>query len=299
MKQAIVTQAENTRLTLLEDCERKIGAALRRGIEATISIGQQLDKINEMELYTEKGYTGLNQYCWDCHGLDARNVSRFMDIADSAKVLKDAGLELPIYESHVAELAQLEPADQALVWERVVKSAARLEEPVTTQRVREAIEFRLTELKDAQAPATKPAGSAKSSLEEPDLDLGSDVGGSQSAPSTGQPERRSRITLTEDGEKALERIRRLCGKMVAEGIEYQRIPMSERELTMWAKEDEPDTLTHYISDLRWSVAKALGFVKQTITERTNVGRLLTLARANGGHFQAEMEGSKITVETLA
>src|ERR1700741_3716352 len=92
---AIVTQEENTRLTLLEDCERKIATALRRGIEATVSIGQQLSKINQMELYTEKGYKSLHQYCWDCYGFAPRSVSRFIGISTSAKVLKDAGMELP------------------------------------------------------------------------------------------------------------------------------------------------------------------------------------------------------------
>jgi hypothetical protein len=306
MKQALVIQEENTRLTLLEDCERKIASALRRGIEATVSIGQQLNKIDEMELYTEKGYTTLNEYCFDCHNLDPRSVSRFMGIAESAKALKDAGMELPIYESHVAELAQLDPADRPLVWERIVKSAAKRDEPITTQLVREAVEFRGKELKAQQAaqqapPATKATGSARISLEEPDLDLGSDLSEETSERSSGQPEAPAprRITLTEDGERDLERIRRLCGDKVADSIEYLHLQMSERELHLWAQEPDPNTLVHYIFDLLWSVPRALGFVRQTITERTNIGRLIILARANGGQFQAEMDRTKITVETLA
>jgi hypothetical protein len=301
MKQALVTQEENTRLTLLEDCERKISTALRRGIEATVAIGQQLIKIDEMELYLERGYRTLNEYCYDCHSLDSKTVHRFMGIADSAKVLKDAGMELPVYESHVAELAVLEPEDRALVWSRVIKSAEKRDEPITVDLVREAVGFRRKELEAQQAaPATKATGSARISLEEPDLDLGSDLSEPTAERSKGQPEAPvpRRITLTEDGERDLEHIRRLCGQVVADGIEYLRIPMTERELHLWAQEDDPNALTYYISELRWSVPKALGFVHQTVTERTNVGRLLTLARANKGHFEAEMEGAKITVETL-
>jgi hypothetical protein len=301
MKQALVTQQEdNTRLTLLEDCERKITSALRRGIEATVSIGQQLSKIDQMELYTERGYRTLNEYCWDCHSLDPRSVGRFMGISTSAKVLKDAGMELPLYESHVAELAELEPADQVLVWDRVVKSAEKRDEPITIDRVREAVRWRQKELEEqAEPPTTKATGSARSSLEEPDLDLGSDLSEETSERSSGQPEAPTRITLTEDGEKDLERIRRLCGDPVADSIEYLHLQMSERELHLWAQQDDPHALVHYIFNLLWSVPKAIGFVRQAVTERTNVGRLLTLARANGGHFEAEMEGSKITVETLA
>jgi hypothetical protein len=297
---AIVTQEENTRLTLLEDCERKITTALRRGIEATVSIGQQLGKINQMELYTEKGYTSLHQYCWDCYGFDPRSVSRFIGISTSAKVLKDAGMELPLYESHVAELAELEPPDQVLVWDRVVKSAEKREEPITIDRVREAVEWRQKELEELAGPTpARAAGGSTSSLEEPDLDLGSDLSGATSEPSSGQPETPTRITLTEDGERDLERIRRLCGDSVADSIEYLHLQMSERELHLWAQEDDPNALVHYIFNLLWSVPKAIGFVRQAVTERTNVGRLLTLARANNGHFEAQMEGSKITVETLA
>ena len=301
MKQAIVKEQpeENTRLTLLEDCERKITTHLRRGIEATVGIGQQLIKINEMELYLERGYKTLNEYCFDCHSLDGKTVSRFMGIADSARVLKDHGLELPIYESHVAELAVLEPADRVLVWGRVIQSSEKRDEPVTVDRVREAVEWRKRELKEqAPPPTTRPSGGSKSSLEEPDLDLGSDLSNGESERSSAQPEPPTRITLTEDGERDLERIRRLCGDAVGNSIEYLHLQITEKELHLWAQEDDPDRLTYYIMDLRWSVAKALGVAHESVTERTNVGRLLIFARANGGHFETQMEGSKIIVETL-
>jgi len=296
MKQEVI---ENPRLVSLAECERKISTFMRRGIEATVGIGQQLLKIYTMELYKEKGYETLYKYCTEELQFDPRSVGRMMGIADSAKIFKDHGIELPANESQVAELTRLEPDQQPLVWERVQQLALADERSITAQLVRDAVDYRLRELEQA-APATKPNRSAKNALEEPDLDLGSNVSGQAPAASSGPAEPPPRITLTEEGEAALERIRRLCGEGVADAIEHLRVLISERELKLWAEQDNPQDLTHYVMNERWTVSKTIGFINQIVNERTPVGRLITMAMANKGHFEAELEGGiKITVDQLA
>jgi len=296
MKQAIVTQDENIRLTELEDCEHKIVTALRRGLEASVQIGLQLRKINEKELYLERGYKNFQQYCSDYQRLDHSTAYRLMGISQSVQVLKEAGLPLPDNESQVAELARLELDKQPEAWKRIVDAAEAREEPVTRELVRFTVQQAVAE-DGAAKPTTVPKASAKSSLEEPDLDLGSNVSADEpkrSKGSTGAPPPQ-RISLSEDGEKALDRIRRTCGDVVADAIEYKRLEITERDLIRWNEQEDPARLVHCVCDLRYTVPKAIEFIDQTISGSTPVRRLVLLAQANGGQYKAEFEQANITV----
>jgi hypothetical protein len=98
-----------------------------------------------------------------------------------------------------------------------------------------------------------------------------------------------RIRLTGEGEKALDRIRALCGEETAVGIETCSVAISERELIKWA--DQSDTivknLAHYIVDLRWSVRKALDYEERIIDGESTLSQLIVLARARGGSVTIE------------
>jgi hypothetical protein len=288
MKQAAeIVHEENTRRVMLEDCERKILGFKRRGIEATIGIGLQLGKINELELYREKDYDNLAAYCAEELQLEARSVSRILAIANSAQVFKAHNKELPINESHLAELGRLEAEQQPLVWERVNQYAGKNEMVITTALVREVVSDWQEEHKPA---ATTPKDGARSALEEPDLDLGSNLSGEEAERSE-----RPRINLSEDGERALERIRRTCGDAVADSIEYLSLEIPEKELIQWNEEDHPERLIHCIMNLGYSVSKAKSFVDQTISGSTPARRLVLLAQANGGQYKTELEQATITV----
>lgn len=288
----IVTK-DNNRLLLLEECEKKIGNYFRRGLEATVGIGQQLRKINDLELYLERGCRSINEYAFDCFGLPAAHTSRFMGISTSAELFKAKGIELPANETQLAELARLDPEHQIETWELVKKAAEAREEKVTAAIVRTAVDNAKV------VPAsTSPPGAPRESLDEPDLDLGSLAPSEEQNGSKGRIEV-PRISLSEDGEEALEKIRRTCGDVVADAIEHHRIQISERELILWSRQEDPDLLTHYIADLRWSVAKAVGFDRQAITEQTKLSKLIILAMANGGHYAADLETATVAVDMVA
>jgi len=60
-----------------------------------------------------------------------------------------------------------------------------------------------------------------------------------------------------------------------------------------------ETLAHYISNLRWTVAQALKFEGLTINEATTVGDLMKLAQARGGRYLFETDYVRVAVELVA
>lgn len=293
MKSKELLAADTTRLTLLEECEHKIGQALRRGLDATCVIGRELRKIDDLELWKEPGYKSFGLYVSDRLQFEARSVARFLDISRTTDRLKAAGLPLPENETQVAELARLDEELQSVVWERVRKAAEIREEPITVYTIRTAIEK-----ETAQPPPPLPAArpGVRTPLDEPEAELGLSTPASGNDGSKGATALPERISLSEDGEAALERIRRFCGDPVAEAIEHFRLQISERELLLWSQQDDPQTLAHYIVNLRWTVAKAIGFESQTVTERTPLGKLFALARAHQGRYEFNSDEASVLVE---
>jgi|SRR5215469_4190152 len=291
MKNKELLQEDNTRLLALEECEHKIGNHLRRGLDATVGIGRELDKINSQELYRERGSKSLNEYCLEAHGFEPRAVSRFLAVADTVALLKERGLDIPGNESQVLALAQVEPEQQPIIWDRVQRAAEIREEPITTFFIQKAID------NAREVPATVATRGVKTSLDDPEEETKSNLPAAQQNGSTGRLELPSRISLSERGEAALESIRRHCGDAIAEAIEGLRLQVSERELITWADHESPAKLGQLVNR-GFTVAKAIGFLATAVTEKTTVYKLLQLARANEGHYEAEAEGARITVELL-
>lgn len=289
VKRIIDVADENSRLILLEDCERKIIQGFRRGLEASLTIGEQLKKIHENNLHEEKGFETFNEYCLKTFGIEPKTVSRLLTSVEIAKNLKDNGVELPANETQLLQLAPLEPARQVVVWRQCQDVAEKQEGPVTVEIVRTAVQFA------QQEEANSPANGLRPSLDEPDLDLSGLTPDSKPERSK-RPTERSRVSLSEDGEADLERIRRICGDLAADAIENKTVEMSERELNQWAHHPDPASLRRYIIDLRWSVAKAIGFETQTIDDRTPISKLRELTYAHGGSFEVEVDSLKITLE---
>lgn len=288
-KRIIDVSDENSRLILLEDYERKIYQGFRRGLEASLFIGEQLKKINEANLHEERGFETFNEYCLKTFGIEPKTVSRLLTSVEIAKNLKDNGADLPANESQLLELGRLEPARQVVVWERCKTAAEAQEGPVTVDIVRTAVQ--LAQQEDAKGLAN----GVRTSLDEPDLDLSGLTPDSKPERSK-RPVERSRVSLSEDGEADLERIRRVCGDLAANAIENKTIEMSERELNQWAHHPDPASLRRYIIDLRWSVAKAIGFETQTIDDRTPISKLRELTYAHGGSFEVEVDSLRISLE---
>ncbi len=259
-------------LQALEECELKINNAWHKGIEASFVIGRELEKIRSQELFRALGYDSFHAYVKERQ--DPRSMRRQLAVLGTVQALKAANLPLPANESQVVELARLADETQPLVWKRLLTLRDKdPEKPITVGRVRAAVEFEL---------AAKPGrAGVKTSL---------DLAGNGAADS-------STIRLDEEGERALNRIRRLCGDPIADSIVRLNIVISERDLIKWSEQDDAmvKQLAYYIAQ-RWSVTKALAFENRDLSGMTTVNDMIALASARGGTLEFKFQKTKITVE---
>jgi hypothetical protein len=283
-----------TLLVALEESEHKIRAAVRRGMEATCAIAVELHKIRERELWRARDCNSFNEYCGRYVPLDASSITRIQQIGPVVERLREAGLQLPENESQAAELIPLKPEDQAHVWKRVLLAAEKAEAPITKRVVRDVVAFY-----QRQQPEPEEDEEEEQQEEEQEetaagrrgvrtaLDLDDKAEAKEdSAPSRGKkdkPKVPERLTFTEKGEAALERIKRLCGKAVGETIEKGNVSISERDLIKWSEETDSmvRNLAYYVIDQRWRVDKAIQFENRTITGETTVADLATIVAARG------------------
>lgn len=286
----------DTRLATLEDCEHRIRSAARRGLEATCAIAKELIKINTEQLYELRNDT-FKDYVLEHHGMTDTTCRRIVNIAQTVNQFQNAGLALPANESQVAELARLEPEKRASVWSGLLALEAKdPERKLTLEDVQVAIEQ--TEAVATPAPARSSTSRSKRASSAP-RDTGIEVD-----MDNGEEPREKKVTvagivLTEKGEAALERIRKICGAQIAEAIETGNTPIEEKEIRLWAEQDADlmRTLIHYVTDQHWTVAKAISFEGKGVDDRTTVWRLILIARARGGRAVINYDGTKITVET--
>lgn len=282
-------QSDDSRLVFLEQQEKHIVFHCRRGLEASYAIANALRIIIGQELFSERGYDNFIDYASACLPFDSRTANRLLDVADTIDLLKEAGLALPANESQIAELARLNKDVQARAWEQIQNAAEQAETPITVRVVRTAVDLL------GQSAPKEPPKEPKTPADELEAELPGRGTDGKSKPLPAPPKR---IMLSETGEAALERIGRLCGKEASSAIEELRVPISERELTKWAQQDNEmvKSLGHYVLDQRWSVAKALAFEERAITPFTPLGNLLALARAHQGRYLVEFEGFDVRIE---
>ena len=295
MSKEIISAEENAAATLaLEECENRIRTACRRGIEATRAIGKELWKIKNHDLYKVR-WALFSDYVTEDLRLDTTSANRMIDIYDVMQRLEGADIEqLPENESQAFELSKLDPERQPLVWKKVLISCEQDDKPVTVAKVKIAVEGeekKLAAAKQAKRPPAAPP--AKPKGVEVGLNLDSGNGEDTPAPET--------IGLTEQGEAALARVRRLCGDEVADAILYKRVTISERELRLWAEQDDirVNNLSHYICNLNWTVNKALNYEDRMIDGGTLVDTLITMCRARGGQLHVTHDDARISVTILA
>jgi hypothetical protein len=284
--------ADTARATALEDSENKIKSAFRRGLEATCAIAKELVKIHSNEWYTVRT-EDWNKYITDYLRIDLRSYRRIVAVSQTVAQLQDAGLELPANETQAAELSRLEAPLRARVWNDLVIRAEREEKTLTVDDVRRAVDI-AEEARASLAPPVSAAGV------EVDMDFG-DSNGEKPAKKARVQERveEAVLILTEKGEAALNRIRKICGDIVADAISSGAKAMTERDIRNWAEYDDSmmRMMVYCIMDRDWSVSKAVNFVTKEIDDSTDVGDLLLIASSRGGSAQINYENrAKITIE---
>lgn len=294
MKNEVVISPDKARLILLEECEQKIMSAFRRGMEATEVIARELRKIDDQELFRDKGCETFNNYILKYSRISVDTANRMMAVSRTNDLLREAGLRLPDNETQAAELARLEPQQQVIVWERLLEGERQTEMPLTASIVKKQVE-----LARSATPAP-PRSGVNVTL---NLDDGETKTKDNGAPKKMTPAAKvpAKVVFTGEGEAALERVRRLCGDPVGNAIANGNLPISERDLLKWSEEDDDmvETLAHYISNLRWTVTQALKFENQTINEATTVGDLMKLAKARDGRYLFSTDYVKVAVELVA
>lgn len=289
-----------SRLVALEECEQKIFQAFRKGMEQACAIAREFEKIEKEELYRDLGYESFNDYVQKRLRLALRTVQEHRQIGRTVETLSAARLELPLNSAQALELARVQPPErQTEIWQKVLQAKERSEGPLSTEGIRKIIDILEAEREERPKPppALRPAKVGVTT--ELDLEAEAETNGElKSSPEVIQmPEQ---VTFSEKGEAALERITRLCGKVVGQSIANGNLPITERELQRWADQEDElvKSLAHYISNMRWSVAKALVFENKAVEDLTVV-QLEQQARARGGKLILKHGQIKITVELAA
>lgn len=290
MTTPIRLSADTRLLASLEDYEQKIKSAFRRGLEATCSIAAELGKIQAGKLYEQRGYATFGDYVRDHLGIARQTMERIISISETVDLLKKAGLALPMNETQAVELGRLEPDQRPHLWSGLLSEAERTEQILTAEDIRRAVD---------QFSIRRPPQTGRRAPIEIEMTDNGDEPPVKEKKVKGVVVPEVGLVLTEKGEAALARIQKLCGPEVAQAIENGSLPLSEKEIKLWAEQDEPvvKALLMYVADLRWTVSKAIAFESQPMEADTDADTMITIARARGGTAILSFgDRARITVE---
>jgi hypothetical protein len=282
MNKDLALKDEKQRLAVLLECEKKIGDAGQRGFQATRDIGAQLQIIEKEKLYLDRGCKSLNDYAETYLKIDRFMVARILSITLRADLLEQNNLRLPGNESQLLALKNVPDDQLPETWQRILDEEDRVERPLTAKTIR-------LEVEKVASPRAR-AGVKTALDEEPEKETGDN----------GEVVKiKTRISLSEKGEAALERIRRHAGDAYANAIEDMTVPISERDLCKWADQEDwmLKKLGYYLVDQRWSLFQALKYEAQAISAQTTVQELLVMARfaQTPGELDVRFQDARILV----
>ena len=279
-------KVEKTRHEQLAEAERKIQQASRDTVQSIRIIGQELTKIEEEELYEVMGKNDFQEYVEFHLRLDYRMARAWMRASQALSLLDQQKLQLPYNQSQVLELTKLKTPEVLVgVWQKILDFCDREQKVVTYDMVRDAVAAQRTKANELVTRARKPAP-AKKGIE---IDLG-DNGAAKPA-----------SLWSEEGEKALNRIRRLCGDEIADAVDSKNPQVPERDLLKWAEQEAEmvKNLAYWIVHKRWTVRKALAYEENAVNESTTVRELIDFASSRGGRASVQFEEARITIEIAA
>lgn len=282
------TDAE--RLLALEEQESIFHLAAHRAIEDVIALGRTLHMIKSEDLWHARPeFENWADYLEGYLGVDNALATRWLHVHHIASRLENAGLMLPENESQAVELARAPEDRQVPIWQQLTRQLEAMDRGVTVDLIKRAIVIDEREqIKTEEKPKTprKAKGVAITLSEDEDEDE------EEKEPPPQSPR------LSETGEAALDRIRSICGKDIAQAINDGRLTVPQRDLVRWAEQDDETVhnLAFYVLN-RWSVTKALHYEERAIDWDTTVENLLTLTRARGGKYAFSYERARFAIET--
>jgi hypothetical protein len=281
------TEDNSARLAELEACEKRILIALRRSMEITNAIAKELITIRDKALWLAREYKSFKDYVANGLGLDFRSAFRITGISGTLALLDKAGLETPANETIVAELGRLPEQYRLEVWQTTVEQCAKENQPVTAQIMHKTINAIQAEQRTllGQQASTKDGERAGVAV---DVELDE------------EGEAKPAIQLSDDGELALDRIKRWCGEETAKAILCGNLPISERELIKWADQDEQvaRNLRYYIVEQRWSLQSAINYENKLVNSKSTLEQMINFANARGGRLAIRHNDFRITIERV-
>jgi hypothetical protein len=276
--------ATKNRHDALAECELKIARASTDTVESIRIIGKELLKIEKEELFECMGKNTFDEYVEHCLRIDYRLARSWMRASPILEALKSQKLQLPYSQSQVLELIKIKDMETMMgLWRRILDYCDKEQAVASYDMVRGAVEKERTKTGERLTRARKPSAPAPGI----DIDL--------SQPN-GEVVRES--VWSEEGEKALNRIRRFCGNPIADAVNNGNPKVLERDLILWSQA-EPDmikNLAYWIVIKRWTYRKAVLFEETAFNMSTTVETLRDVAKSRGGRAYAEIEDVKITVE---
>jgi hypothetical protein len=280
----VITQ--KTRHEQLADAERRIQQASRDTVDSIRIIGHELTRIEEEQLFEVMGRNDFQEYVEVHLRLDYRMARAWMRASEALTILDQQKLQLPYNQSQVLELSKLtKPEILVGVWQKILDFCDRENRQLTFDMVRTAVEAQRKKAHQFQTRARKKAPEpVKKGI---DIDL-SDVNGAEEI---------KKSPWSEAGEKALNRIRRLCGDDIADAVNEGNPKVPEKDLIKWAEQEAESVkaLAYWIVIKGWTLRKALSY-DESIDAETSVAKLIDLARSRGGRVNVQFEDAKITIE---
>jgi hypothetical protein len=283
--------AGTARKVALEECLIRMKSAFRRGLEATCTIAKELHKIYREELYLEVT-EDFNEFVTDYLNINIATYRRIIAVSQTVHQLQEAGLELPANETQVAELARLDPPIRARVWNELMIRAEKEDKVLTVEDIRRAVEVA------EQAALTRDTRGPSDADHGVEVDLEDTNGNEPPAAKKKAPVQEAVLVLTEKGEAALSRVRKVCGEEIANAIASGTKAMTERDLRNWAEYDNEmmRQLVFFVFDQNYPLTKAVNFISKGIDDSTDVHDLILIASSRGGTAMINHDRARIVIE---
>jgi len=153
-----LTRKQATRLAELE-------AIIHSGLKTFCEVGSALAELNRERLHIET-HSNFGDYCLEVFGISKTHAHRLINAAEVFKnvvTVSPIGYTAPTNEGQLRELAKVEPAEQAEVWQEVVETVAT----PTAKAIKAVVEKRAEPKPDKPKPTRKEiAADLKSSIKQ-------------------------------------------------------------------------------------------------------------------------------------
>jgi hypothetical protein len=272
-------------------CEKRMKDASRDAVVGLASVGMELKRIHDEELYLTVHSTWNDYVEKRCGMLVSRSFElirigeRLPTILDQAK---DLGLPIPGNEWQMQPLLKLPPGIAVEAWKKAAVAAEEEKATITRTYVErfaqaEAVVKPPKPVEEIKViDATPPVEDTKEDYEFDEQDKEDD-------PRLKTYSIKARLTI--------ERVGIEIGSRAKDAILSGTLKVSDRELVNWGtyKDEEFVALGKFLIEQRWPYSKSKKYLFQTIDSKTRLETIFNLANAQGGQVEIKVGSWKIKV----